>query len=347
VEDITCPPTQSGARVVVRQQAATLVQSGVSTMEETRSLRKRGAADQLIRTRKAAKTMQGPTFEHVDRKPKKSRILWAEPVSVEFVTCPTRGVFKGIDGVESILGNKYLRIDPLAQYDIRSDNKDSSNESNHQAKHGTNFSQRAFPANLIDIIRAIREEAIPAPTAPEFMFKLTSEAAERNFMILKKYNFDLAMAIEAQKSSPQGYGSQFQSPKTLQKIFASHPLWQRMEHLLIEGLKWPLTELSKRDRIEDLNEALQVGNHKGALQKPKLLKKLISNNIKFGYGLVVPRGKIAWLPNACLAPMSIMNQFTLNASSKIVDKERLTHDQSFKWQSGLSVNKRVIRENLQ
>jgi hypothetical protein len=43
VEDITCPPAQSGARVVARQQAATLSQSGVSTVEETRSPRKRGA----------------------------------------------------------------------------------------------------------------------------------------------------------------------------------------------------------------------------------------------------------------------------------------------------------------
>ncbi len=114
---------------------------GVSTVEEARSPRKRGAADQLIGTRKAAKTMQGSAFEHVKRKPKKSRILGADPVSVEFVTCPTRGVFKGIDGVESVLRNKYLRVDPLAQYDIRSDNKDSSDESNHQAKHGTNSSQ--------------------------------------------------------------------------------------------------------------------------------------------------------------------------------------------------------------
>ncbi len=187
---------------------------------------------------------------------------------MEFVTCPTRGVFKGINGVESILRNKYLRINPLAQYDIRSDNQDSSNKSNHQAEHGTNSSQQASPANLIDIIRATREEAIPASTAPEFMFELTSEAAERNFMILKKYNFNLATAIEAQKSSPLGYGSEFRPPNTLQKIFASHPLWQRMECLLIKGSKWPLTELSKRDRIEDLNKALQFGNHKGASQKP-------------------------------------------------------------------------------
>ncbi len=127
----------------------------------------------------------------------------------KFVTCPTRGVFKGINGVESILRTKYLRVNPLAQHDIRSDNKDPSDESDHQAEHGTNSSQRAFPANLIDIIRVIREEAIPAPTAPEFMFELTSKAAQRNLMILKKYNFDLATAIEAQKSLLLGYGSEF------------------------------------------------------------------------------------------------------------------------------------------
>jgi hypothetical protein len=157
----------------------------------------------------------------------------------------------------------------------------------------------------------------------------------------------LAKAIEAQKSLLLGYGLEFWPPQTLKKIFMNHPLWNQMESLLIKGSKWPLTELSKRDRIEDLNKALQFENHKGASQKLELLKKLISDDIKFGYGLVVPRGKIRRLPNACLVPMNITNQFTLNASGEIVGKDRLTHDQSFKWQSRLSVNKRVIRENLQ
>jgi hypothetical protein len=45
--------------------------------------------------------------------------------------------------------------------------------------------------------------------------------------------------------------------------------------------------------------------------------------------------------------MNITKQFTLNAGGEIVDKERLTHDQSFRWQSGLSVNRRVIQDGLQ
>ncbi len=114
-------------------------------------------------------------------------------------------------------------------------------------------------------------------------------------MILKKYNFDLATAIEAQKSSPLGYGSEFLPPNTLQKIFASHPLWQRMERLLIKVSKWPLTELSMRDRIEDLNEALQFGNHKEISELDKAIVQLTGLGIFFAFRsckyLKVPQAK--------------------------------------------------------
>ena len=341
----TRPPAPPKARVTARAEAATLAQSGASKGEQLRGPRKREGADQSTGTRKASKITQGSAFEHVERKPKKPSISWANPVSTEFAN--RHAEILSIDRVESILRTRRLRNDQTAQHNTESDYKDTGKETNQQTNRETNSSQRAFPSNLISIIKEIRKEVIPAPTAPEFVFELTSEAAEKNFMILKKYDFDLGKAIAAQGSSPLGYGSEFRPPATLQKIFQSHPLWQRMERLLIEGSKWPLLELSEEDRIADLLEALQFGNHKGASERPELLKKLISDDIRFGYGLVVPRRKITRLPNACLAPMNIMNQFTLDASGEIVDKERLTHDQSFQWQSGMSVNKRVTRENLQ
>ncbi len=165
------------------------------------------------------------------------------------------------------------------------------------------------------------------PTPLEFVFKLTEEAAEKNLMILKRYGFDLAKAIHAQRSSPLGYGSEFRLPKAPMTIFKHHPLWGRMECLLIEGSKSPLTEISKSNRIADLIEAFQFGNHKGDFQKPDLLKKLNSDGIRYGYRLVIPRGKIPCLPNACLAPMNITMQFTLDAGGEIMDKEWLTHNQ--------------------
>jgi hypothetical protein len=103
-----------------------------------------------------------------------------------------------------------------------------------------------------------------------------------------------------------------------------------MEKLLINGLEWPLSELDQSNRIADLDEALAFGNHNGASQKPVLPKKLISDDIRYRYGLVIPRRKIPHLLHACVAPMNIMNQFILDAGREIVDKERLTHDQRFK-----------------
>ncbi len=104
-------------------------------------------------------------------------------------------------------------------------------------------------------------------------------------------------------------------------------------------------EISKNNRIADLQEALAFGgNHKGASSKPELLQELILGNVKHGYGLVLPRNKINRIPHACITPMNIMHQFTLDASSNIINKERLTHDQSFHWKLASPVNQRVEKE---
>jgi hypothetical protein len=94
-----------------------------------------------------------------------------------------------------------------------------------------------------------------------------------------------------------------------------------MECLLIEGSQWPLKEISKRDRVADLREALQFGNYKGATSKLELLRDLITEDVWHGFGLVIPLNKIERFPGACLAPMNIMHQLTLDASGDIMNKE--------------------------
>ncbi len=65
---------------------------------------------------------------------------------------------------------------------------------------------------------------------------MTKEAAAKNFLILKKYNFDLGNANKAQRLPPLGYDSEFKPPDTLVKIFTHHPLWAQMEQL--EQASW-------------------------------------------------------------------------------------------------------------
>jgi hypothetical protein len=174
---------------------------------------------------------------------------------------------------------------------------------------------------LMSIINKIRGQPIPVPMEPEFFFNMMQEAAAKNFLVFKRYGFDLGRAIEVQKRSPIGYGSEFKKPEVLKKIFRNHLLWERMERLLSKGSRWPLKEISKKDRVADLQEALKFRNHKGATSKPELLRELITANVTHGYGLVIPLDKIERIPGACLTPMNIIHQFTLNTSGDIVNKE--------------------------
>ncbi len=78
-------------------------------------------------------------------------------------------------------------------------------------------------------------------------------------------------ALEAQASSPLGYGSEFRKPDTLRPLLQLHPNWERFERLLKNGSDWPLDPISEEDREQDVHEALEFGNHKGAELEPDLL----------------------------------------------------------------------------
>jgi hypothetical protein len=89
-------------------------------------------------------------------------------------------------------------------------------------------------------------------------------------------DLDLGKASKAQKDSPLGNGKEFKPPSVLQQVFGLHNLWNQMEAFLWERSKWPLVKISKNERQQDLVDTLTFGNHKSALQKPLILKKLIA-----------------------------------------------------------------------
>ena len=117
-----------------------------------------------------------------------------------------------------------------------------------------------------------------------------------------------------------------------------------MEAILRRGSDWPMEELSTEDKLEDLKEDLEFGNHKRANNNPELLKKLVEKDITHGYSLVLPLDKISRIPGALMAPMNIMKQTTTDEHGKIIEKDRLTHNNSYKWKSDTSVNSRVRKD---
>jgi hypothetical protein len=172
---------------------------------------------------------------------------------------------------------------------------------------------------------------IRKPREPYFKFELTMEAAEKNFLLLMhKYGGSMELALKAEQDSPMGMGSEFRPIESLRSIYGSHPLWHRMVPILSHGSKWPLEPLSEELRLTDMKEGIEFGNHKGAKEDPRLFTELVSKDIKHGNALVFPLSKAHQIPDILLAPMNIQHQITINESGKIVDKKRLTHDQSYK-----------------
>jgi len=174
------------------------------------------------------------------------------------------------------------------------------------------------------------------------------ESAEKNFItLMKKYGGSLQRALDANGRSPLGMGLEFRAPKIIEPLYRHHPIWPRTKHILTYGSHWPLEELPEEQRVADVEEAINFGNHKGATNDPILLCELVEKDVKYGYCIPLPLRKAKQIPQLLFAPMNIQRQNTIDETGKIIDKERLTHDQSYKWSgSGTSVNSRIIKEAL-
>jgi hypothetical protein len=120
-----------------------------------------------------------------------------------------------------------------------------------------------------------------------FTFELTEEAAHRNLCILKRFNQNLQDAIDAQPDSPVSYGSEFRPVTLLQPLFEFHPNWTRFRHLLLNGSQWPLLPITEDSRQQDLSEAIEFGNHKGASNNTPLLIDLIKEDVTQGFILPI------------------------------------------------------------
>jgi hypothetical protein len=72
----------------------------------------------------------------------------------------------------------------------------------------------------------------------------------------------------------------------------------------------------------------------------------VKDNVVRGYAHPLPLDKIKKIPGILLAHLNIPLQKRINEHGEITPQNRLIHDQSWKWQSGTSVNSRVNEEKL-
>jgi len=119
-----------------------------------------------------------------------------------------------------------------------------------------------------------------------------------------------------------------------------------MKIILSEGATYPLRDIPKEIRKEDLVFHRDRGNHKSAQQFSEIITGIVKEDIERGFALILPIQVLDFIQNASIAPLGCIKQMTINSSGERIPKYRMTHDQSFLGPSGTSVNDRTIQEDL-
>ena len=205
------------------------------------------------------------------------------------------------------------------------------------------------PDEFINLIRAIIDPSnieFIRTDPPLFKFEWSTDAARHNMEVLSEFNFDFQAALQAQIHTPVGLGSEFRRPSVLEPLLIRHPLWPKLKGLLLHGAQIPRQPISADDRQRDLDYHLKRGNHKSASIHADKVKTNLSDDVTHGYSLPLPIAILPRLTDAALAPLGLQVQKTIDEFGKTVPKYRMTHDQSCPGPSGLSLNRRTLKDEL-
>ena len=202
------------------------------------------------------------------------------------------------------------------------------------------------PDWFLPTIKKLATTKCASPSPHLFRFDATAAAAVHNSDLITQYG-GLAQAIKAQEGSAVYFGSEFRPVEDLEPLFGRHPLWSRMKKHLTEGGSYPLDPIEEDHRLQDLEAAIEYGNHKSTEKRVEAFQKLVSEEITRGFYLPVTLECVRSLPGAEMAPQGIVIQNSINEKGEVIQKDRVTHDQSFKWPTtGGSVNDRIRKDML-
>lgn len=189
-----------------------------------------------------------------------------------------------------------------------------------------NKSQPNYLLKFVEDIRSIYESSSTLHEIGTnkllFRFEYTKEAALHNAIVLQCYNFDLNSAIQAQTNSQVFYGSEFCAVKVLEKLPASHPLWEHTASILASGANFPLHPILLDICQHDIQYHKERGNHKSASKFKDILSKMIQEDVEHGFALPLPIEILPHIPNASIAPLGCQegtndHQFIRGSGSKI------------------------------
>jgi len=161
---------------------------------------------------------------------------------------------------------------------------------------------------------------VPEPFRdPPLQFNPTKEAAMNNFAVLKRYNFDIEALIANHPNTPMSYGSEFRPVTVLSQLLRFHPNWDKLSAILQNGVHFNLREIKENDRLDDLRDALEFGNHKSASGTwERVLEEELLKDVEQGWLVPLLPEHVGKIPGAMMSPMGINHQPTINGNGETV-----------------------------
>jgi hypothetical protein len=176
---------------------------------------------------------------------------------------------------------------------------------------------------------------------------LSQKAAIHNKEILQKYGNSINDYLQSQQGTFIAFGSEFRPTWVLEPLLCHHPNWPKLKKILEEGSNWPLSPITKEDRLAKNKELVSRGNQRSAVKYTEELRKTLENKVAQGWVVPLPLDYISSLKNGESAPVGMDDkQWTVLPDGSRKTKFRLTHNQSFNTMHGKSVNDRVLTEKL-
>jgi hypothetical protein len=182
---------------------------------------------------------------------------------------------------------------------------------------------------LLQVINNIRSQPSPKLQPPPFKFEMNTVAADYNTDLLKEHNFDLHKILTSTHSicSP---GAEFHDPNLLETLFHRHQLWPFAKSVLTSGAELYFDNQPDDTQRQRENEALiEFNNHHKAKLMPEIIQDSIVTDVRYGFAAPININIINDIPGSMVCPLGIAQQTTLAADGSRIEKNRLTHDQTF------------------
>ena len=202
--------------------------------------------------------------------------------------------------------------------------------------------------NIPETIRSmLRYKQTPLASSP-WKFERSIEAASNNSDLIMKQNFDMEKATQQPANTSLSYGSEFKPPRIIFQLLGRHPDFDIILSIITQGVKYPTSPIKEGDRLRDIDYMLKRGNHPSTMvpENAYALEKAFDKEVKYGWALPILPTIIRNIPEACITPLGVVAQWSINEYNERIIKRRVTHDCTFPGPSGLSCNLRINKDDI-